>query len=307
MMQSEHNGVVVIGSSNTDLVVAVDHIPQPGETILGGDLVRAAGGKGANQAVAARRAGASVTFIACVGDDAFGESALQRFTQEGVDTTYIRRASGVPSGVALIAVAASGENSIVVAPGANSHLSPADCEQAQSAIVTARCVIAQLEVPVPAIERGFTLAREAGVTTILNPAPAQQLPSSLLRLVDILVCNESEATILSERTVTDRESATLAAPILQRLGLRTVIITLGSAGALAFDGPTRIDVPAYRVPVVDTTAAGDAFIGALAAWLARGESLSDSLRAASAAGALAVQHVGAQPSLPDYTAIISLM
>jgi ribokinase len=304
---ADATSVVVIGSSNTDLVVTVEHLPRPGETVMGGNLLRAAGGKGANQAVAAQRAGASVTFIACLGDDAFGADAIAGLIHEGIDTTYVQQLAGVPSGIALIAVEASGENSIVVAPGANAALTPAQCELARGALTTARYVLAQLEVPLAAIECGFTIARAAGAKTVLNPAPAQTLPAALLALTDMLVCNETEATILSGIAVNDAASAAAAAQKVLNQGMQTVVMTMGSAGTMLFEQGTSTHIPAVSVSVVDTTAAGDAFIGVLVAWLARGEPLALSLRAANVAGALAVQQRGAQPSLPTRTAIQALL
>ncbi len=192
-----HPVITVVGSSNTDIVVRVPHIPLPGETLLGGDVERIPGGKGANQAVAARRLGAEVYFVGCVGDDTFGDAATTVLAANEVRLEYLVRVSGVPSGMALIAVAAGGENSIVVAPGANAHLTPRKIDHAASALQSSDMVIAQLEVPVSAVHRAFKRAREAGVATLLKPAPAQRLPDRLMALVDVLVCNETEAAALT--------------------------------------------------------------------------------------------------------------
>ena len=290
--------ITVVGSSNTDLVVRVPHIPMPGETLLGGDVQRIAGGKGANQAVAARQIGAEVHFIGCLGDDDFGDAAAAHLARAGLQLEHLVRVAGVPSGVALIAVAANGENSIVVAPGANAHLTPADVASAAPAIQASQMVIAQLETPILTIQHAFTLARQAGVRTLLNPAPAQSLPRDLLALVDVLVCNQTEAEALTGVAITDRASATRAARILQADGPALVIVTLGKDGCLVASGNAITHVPAFTVQVVDTTAAGDAFIGALACRLALDDAPDIAARYAAAAAALSVGVVGAQPSLP---------
>jgi ribokinase len=301
--------VVVVGSSNTDLVVDVRAIPRPGETVLGGDLRQAQGGKGANQAVAARRAGAAVAFVGCLGDDRFGDAALAALAAEGIATGAIRRVHGVPSGVALISVAAGGENAIVVAPGANARLAPDDIERARPAFAAATIIVAQLEVPLAAVERAFALAREHGATTLLNPAPAptDPLPAALLALTDLLVCNESEAEALSGVAAGDAAGAAEAARALLALGPRRVILTRGGAGYTLADGAEVRQARAFAVPVVDTTAAGDAFIGALAARLASGDAADGAARYAAAAAALSVQTVGAQPSLTSAAAISAFL
>lgn len=303
MAADQSPNVIVVGSSNTDLVVAVHTIPRPGETVLGGDLRQAQGGKGANQAVAARRAGAEVTFVACLGDDRFGDTALAALAAEGIQTGDIRRVAGVPSGVALISVAASGENAIVVAPGANAHLTVEDIGRARPAFEAARIVVAQLEVPLAAVGRAFALARACGATTLLNPAPAMPLPVDLLALTNLLVCNESEAEVLAGVAARDEPGAAAAARALLALGPRLVILTRGGAGYTLADATGVRHASAFAVPVVDTTAAGDAFIGALAARLAAGDAPDAAARYASAAAALSVQTPGAQPSLPIAAAI----
>ncbi|MBA3825489.1 MAG: ribokinase [Ktedonobacterales bacterium] len=299
--------VVVIGSSNIDLVVRVPHLPLPGETILGSEVKRIAGGKGANQAVAAQRAGADVAFIGCLGDDDYGDVAAESLSEAGVNLTHLRRVAGVATGLAFITVAESGENSIVVAPGANASVSEADIATAQPMIAEARIIVAQLEIPVAMVMHAFTTARGAKVSTLLNPAPAQPLSDALLLLVDILVCNETEAAVLTSTTVTDAASAVVAARQLHVKGPRQVIVTLGRAGALISDGNATYLQPAFAVEAVDTTAAGDAFIGALVTRLAAGDPMPVAARFAAGAGALAVTRVGAQISLPMQATIVDFL
>jgi len=296
-------GVIVIGSSNVDLVVHVPHLPGPGETILGSDVARVAGGKGANQAVAAQRAGAAVAFIGCLGDDAFADLAVTELVGAGVQLTHVRRVPGAVTGLAFITVADGGENSIVVAPGANAMVQATDVTAAQTTIGDARILVAQLEIPMSTVMYALTVARRAGVMTLLNPAPAQPLSDEQLTLVDVLVCNETEATTLTQTPVSDVASALTAAHQLQGRGPRSVIVTLGAQGAVVVESDTAQHQPAFTVAVVDTTAAGDAFIGALAAQLAQGVALHDAVRFAGAAGALTVTQAGAQRSLPTRAAI----
>jgi ribokinase len=290
--------IVVVGSSNTDLVVRVPQVPRPGETVLGGDLQVLAGGKGANQAVAARRMGAEVTFIGCLGSDQFGNEAAATLAREGLRLDYLRRIPDVPSGVALIAVAADGQNSIIVAPGANVRLRPEDVARAEPALRTAQIVIAQLEVPVVTVQHAFTLARAIGVTTLLNPAPAQPLADALLHLADVIICNETEAELLTGIHVGDAIAATTAAQALLARGPRLVIVTRGSEGCVLAEAGNIAHVPAFAVPIVDTTAAGDAFIGAFACRLVMGDTPTSAARYGAAAAALSVGKAGAQPSLP---------
>ncbi|MBC7232229.1 MAG: ribokinase [Chloroflexi bacterium] len=295
--------VAVVGSSNTDMVVRVPHIPSPGETVLGGEFVMAAGGKGANQAVAAARLGAQVTLVARVGQDVFGERALAGFRQEGIATQYITVDPEAASGVALIFVDRSGENSIAVAPGANARLTPQDVQRAQKAIEAADVLLLQLETPLETVRQAAEIARHAGVRVVLNPAPAppQPLPADLLALVDVLTPNEGEASLLAGRqiaqatTLTDAEAA---ARCLIEQGVKVVIVTLGARGALIVTSDFQQLVPGFAVDVVDTTAAGDAFNGGLAVALAEGQTLADAVRFANACGALAATKMGAQPSLP---------
>lgn len=295
--------VVVVGSSNTDLVVPVRELPRPGETILGGDLLTLAGGKGANQAVAARRAGTAVYFVGCFGHDAFGDQAMANLAAEGIHLDYVHRTHNAPSGVAVIAVAANGHNSIVVAPGANARLTPDDVERAMPAFEQADLVVAQLEVPIPAVRQAFVCARERGVPTLLNPSPAQPLDEALLSLVDVLVCNETEAEVLTGLPVADASQAESAARALADHGPRLVILTRGAEGCAVVEQSAIHQVPAFPVEAVDSTAAGDAFIGTLACWLAQGSTPLEATRYASAAAALSVQSMGAQASLPTAEAV----
>jgi len=292
--------IVVVGSSNTDMVVKAARIPAPGETVLGGAFVMAAGGKGANQAVAAARLGAEVTLVARLGADALGDKAIAGYQKDAILTDMIVRDPDRPTGVALILVDAHGENSITVALGANEALSADDVERAADRIRTADAVVMQLEVPLDAVERAAAIARAAGVPVILDPAPAPDggLPAGLLRSVTVLKPNETEAERLTGFRVSDPASAERAARALQKLGPQTVIITLGSEGAVVVDDAAVHQVPSYRVTAVDTTAAGDAFTGALATAIGAGVALQEAVRRAAAAGALAATRMGAQPSLP---------
>ena len=299
--------IVVIGSSNTDMIIRVSRIPLAGETILGGKFHIAAGGKGANQAVGAARAGGRVTFIARVGKDSFGDQAIAGLRRDGIDVRCVARDQSAASGVALICVAPDGENSIAVASGANAALSSLDVKRAASAIRSAAVLVAQLETPLATVRAAALLAARAGVPFILNPAPARELPGSLLKLVSILTPNETEAQMLTGIKVTDELAAARAAEILRERGARTVILTLGARGAFLADAKGQQLVPGFKVKPVDTTAAGDIFNGALAVALAEGRALVDAVRFANAAAALSVIRLGAQPSAPMRAAIERFM
>jgi ribokinase len=290
--------LVVVGSSNMDLVVRSPRIPVSGETILGGDFLMVPGGKGANQAVAIAKLGAHAILVARLGDDVFGHTSLEGFKKERVDTRYVTLTPEAPSGVALITVDAAGNNAIVVAPGANAKLSPEDVQRAHAEIGAAGAVVAQLEVPLATVQCAAELAHQAGVKFILNPAPAQKLPPALLALVTMLTPNEIEAQILTGVKVVDPESACTAADRLLDVGVQSAIVTMGAKGFLLAEGSAREHIAAEKVNVVDTTAAGDAFTGSLAVGVGQGHSLRDSALFANRAAALSVTRMGAQPSMP---------
>ncbi len=287
--------IVVVGSSNTDMVVATERIPAPGETVMGGDFAMVGGGKGANQAIAAARLGADVTFVARIGSDVFGDRALQAFRDEGMCVDFVTRDAQAPSGVALILVDRSGENVIAVAPGANGQLLPEHVNAAEAAFRGADAVLLQLEIPVESVSTAAALAKSCGARVILNPAPASALPPDLLSIVDVLTPNETEAALLSG---CDGDPGTLASRLL-KIGPRCVVMTLGSSGALVATPDASKHVPAPRVDAVDSTAAGDAFNGALAVGLCEGMDLEAAVRFAVKAAAISVTRRGAQPSLPS--------
>lgn len=301
--------VVVIGSANLDVTVTVSTLPREGETVLGGALLLSNGGKGANQAVAALRAGADVRFLTKLGRDPFGDRICRDLTAAGLPADGLLRDEAAPTGVALIVVDRYGRNQIAVAPGSNRLLLPADVEQHEPFLVHGAVMLVQLEIPIVTVERALQFARAHGMTTILNPAPACPLSDDLLRHIDLLTPNETEAEALTGIAVSDLPSAAAAAKTLLARGPHVVIVTLGSQGALLCTASDAQHLPAFPVEAVDTTAAGDAFNGALATVMA-GKSLADALHAgrfqlledavrfANAAGALTTTRRGAQESLP---------
>ncbi|HET8655363.1 MAG TPA: ribokinase [Longimicrobiaceae bacterium] len=299
--------IVVVGSSNTDMIVNVREMPRAGETVLGGTFFMAAGGKGANQAVAAARAGGDVTFVGCVGADLFGRQAVQQLTDDGIDTGFVFTEEGAASGVALILVDGTGENSIAVAAGANAMLRPAHLVRAEPAIRAADALVLQLETPLETVEAAARMAAERGVKVILNPAPAQPLDRELLRHVSILTPNETEAEALTGVGIGDDASLNEAASVLLSAGPDAVLITLGAHGVFVATAGVRERVPGIGVRAVDTTAAGDVFNGALAAALTEDRPLLEAVRFANAAAALSVTRLGAQPSVPHREEISSLL
>jgi ribokinase len=298
--------VAVVGSANVDFVVQTPHIPRPGETVLGRDFVMAMGGKGANQAVGAARLGADVVFVARVGEDVFGDQCLAAYEAEGINTDFVSRDPAEATGVALIAVAPDGENSITVASGANMSLTPRHIEASARVFEGASVLVMQLEVPLATVLAAARLARAKGVKVVLNPAPAQSLPADLLRLIDVITPNRIELAQLVGASEADARGMTdeqLAKSVLG-LGPSGAVITLGAEGALAAGSWGWVRVPAFPVRPVDTTAAGDAFNAGLAVALGRGDmSLDQAARYASACGALATTKMGAQPSLPDAASV----
>ncbi|HEU5326045.1 MAG TPA: ribokinase [Candidatus Limnocylindria bacterium] len=293
--------VCVVGSINVDLVVVAERLPRPGETVLGGRFETHDGGKGANQAVAAARAGASVAFIGAVGTDANGDRALDALVAEGVDVSRVRRHATDPTGVALIAVGPRGENQIVVAPGVNASLELADADL--DTIATADVLLTNHEVPPAVVRAALDAARRHERLSILNPAPARALPADVLRLGPILTPNEHELVVGIGR---DTAEAALDELVARHAG--PVVVTQGPAGALLARGDERTRFDGFVAPsVVDTTGAGDAFNGVLAAWLAFGASLEDAIVAANAAGALSVAAAGARGGLPSRAEIEELV
>lgn len=295
--------VVVIGSSNMDLVIKTGHIPRPGETILGGEFVMVAGGKGANQAVASARLGAETWFVARVGDDPFGAKMIENFSAEGIRTEHVTIDKNHASGVATITVDSSGENAIVVAPGANGQVCPEDIRKAGEVIRSADSVLMQLEIPLDAVCEAARIAAEAGVRVVLDPAPARELPDELLQNVSLLTPNETEAGMLTGIDGDTIEAARAQAGALLGKGVQAVLITRGKQGSLLVDSNGEQDFTVKKVESVDSTAAGDCFNGALAAKLASGATMAEAIEFASKAAAISTTRLGAQDSLPGISEI----
>jgi len=294
--------VVVVGSSNTDMVIRSKRLPRPGESVVAGQFYMAAGGKGANQAVAAARAGAQVTLVARLGRDMFGDQALAGFHRERIDCRWVARDPDTPSGIALILVDGDGENLISVALGANLRLAPADVDRAAGAIAGAGALVLQLEIPMAAVRRAVAIARASRVPVILNPAPAPARPlaKGLLRQIDTLVLNETEMEVVAG------SGEFAAAAGLLEAGVRHVVLTRGRRGVALLDDPQHPHlIPGRKVKSVDAVGAGDAFVGTLATFLAEGRDLADALTLANAAAALSVTRRGAQPSLPRRSDILA--
>ncbi len=290
--------IVVIGSSNVDMIMKVNHIPEIGETVTGGAFNQVFGGKGANQAVGAARAGGGVAFISSVGDDVFTPPMLRNFNDDGINTKYVFKEATQPCGTALIMIGDQGQNLITVAPGANDNLTPGHLETASRIIKSSEIVVLQNEIPAETVEYAIEMAKANGQKVLWNFAPARETDKRFLALVDYLVLNEVEAGFLTGMKVESLKSAEKATRELKEIGANTVIITLGSEGSFVLDGEYMAHIPAQKVSVVDTTAAGDVYCGSLAVAITEKKSLEDSIKFATAASALSVTKMGAQPSAP---------
>ena len=291
-------GVLVVGSLNMDLVTTTQHAPEAGETVFGEDFATHCGGKGANQAVACARMGAAVVMAGFVGTDAFGDTLIKTLEAEGISTTHVIRDSHAPTGTAIIVVEATGQNRIIVVPGANHVLGVDAINRLPFDSMKCQVLLVQLEIPMPTALDALVRAKAAGLTTILNPAPAQTLPDRAWPLIDIIVPNETEAEILAGIRVTSVDTAVEAARALLNKGVGTAIVTLGSRGAVLVEGDTFLHEEAPKVAAIDTTAAGDTLIGAFAAALANGESKAQALKLGVQAASLSVTRKGALPSIP---------
>ena len=296
--------ILVIGSLNTDLVVRTPRFPQPGETISGEDLQVIPGGKGANQAVAAARLGAQVSMLGRVGQDDFGSFLLDNLKTNKVDTQLIQRDES-STGTAIIIVDENGQNSIVLSAGANGKVSAVDVEHAS--FPTFDLLLLQLEIPIPTVLSAAKIAKQNGIRILLNPAPAKQLPEELISLADFLIPNETELSLLTGMEVKDIPSAERAAKSLLARGVQNVIVTMGGNGALVVTKELTKHIPAFEVDVIDTTAAGDSFIGGFATSLLENKAIKDAVRYGCATGALAATKFGAQPSLPTKTEVERFM
>ena len=290
--------IVVVGSSNTDMVVKTQHFPEPGETVMGGNFFMFPGGKGANQAVAAARMGGDVSFICCTGDDQFGQNALEAYKKEGIDVSGSVVAPGMASGVALITVNRDGENEIVVASGANNLLSPSHIKDQANILGKAAIVLTQLETPMEVVTYLAHHCKGSGQSLIINPAPAQTLSDDILKGLFLITPNETETKILTGIEVHDENSAERACAILFQKGVQNVLITMGSRGAFFMNEKEKLMIEAPKVTAIDTTAAGDVFNGCLAVFLAQKMSWRTSIQQATKAAAISVTKMGAQTSAP---------
>lgn len=292
------NKIVVIGSSNVDLIMKMDHLPAKGETVTDAEFLQVYGGKGANQAVAAARAGGNIAFVNCVGEDAYTPQMVQNYRDDGIDTSYVFHEKNIPTGHALIMIGDEGDNYISVAPGANYKLTPAKIDEAMSLFDEAAVIVMQYEIQEETIKYVIDLANKKGVPVLWNVAPARDFDLSYIPKVNILVLNEVEAGFLAQKKVENESDAELAANTLIDRGVEKVIITLGAQGAFATTKNEKVRVPAYKVDALDTTAAGDTFCGAYAVAMVEEKSSKDCLKFASAAAAISVTRMGAQPSAP---------
>ena len=299
--------VTVVGSFMYDLVATVPRRPKTGETLVGNTFGMFLGGKGANQAIAASRAGSKVTMVGRLGNDFFGKQFFEKFSKEGINTDFVAQDDENGTGVAMPLIDASGDNSIVIIPQANMALTVENINQAQSTIADADVLVMQCEVPMDANQRAAEIAKQNDTLVILNPAPAQLIPDQILKLVDIIIPNEIETETLTGLPTKTENEVLVAGRNLLSKGVETVILTLGDRGSLLLNEDGEKLIPAFDVSVVDTTAAGDSFCGVLAASLANGISINLSVEIANAAGALAVTKLGAEPSLPQRDAIDDLL
>ena len=299
--------IVVVGSINMDLVVTVERFPVPGETIRSSSFVTVPGGKGANQAAAASLAGGEVTMVGRVGEDIFGAACLDNLKAKGVNTDFIKQDPGSPTGNAMIAVDAQGQNELIYTPGANHRVTTEDAATAKETLARAAMVILQFELLMTTVRGVTQLASQLGTPVVLNPAPAEKPPACVLERADYIVPNETEAELLTGVKVTDTDSATKAAESLLQEGCKHVIVTLGAQGALVHDGEAPTHVPAKSVQVVDATAAGDTFIGAFSVALATGRPLVEAVQFGCVAATLSVTKLGAQTSIPTHEEIESFL
>ncbi len=295
--------VVVLGSSNTDIVVSVDRLPRTGETVIGRDIQIYSGGKGANQAVACKKLGADTVFIGKIGTDEYGSSQVEDLLKAGLSTEFLLRNDPGPSGLAIIAVDKKGNNQIVVVPGSNGRMRTQDINARKEIIQTAILMVVQLEIPMECVSSALRLARRDGVYTLLNPAPYQKLDSKILKLCDFLIPNESEAELLSGTRIRGLPSAQKAAEQLKKQGVKHVIITMGDRGAY-YEGEIY---PVRKVKAVDTVAAGDVFVGAFAAEIAQGSNLPEAINFANMAASISVTIHGAQSSIPTRADVAELL
>ncbi len=299
--------IVVIGSSNVDLIMKLERLPKPGETVSGGVFIQTYGGKGANQAVGAARAGGDVCFISCLGEDGFAPDFIKNFEQDGIDTQFVYQKKGAATGTALIMIDAKGENCISVAPGANHELRPKHIEEAELILQEAAIIVLQCEVHPDTLRYVINKGDELYKKVLLNLAPAQPLEKEYLEKLHYLVVNESEAAFLLGQTVDNLEEARSAVEKLNKIVRGGVILTLGAKGSYVADGDLRELVPAFPVEAIDTTAAGDVYCGSLAAALVEGKPILEAVRFASAAAAIAVTRLGAQASAPTRSEIESML
>ncbi len=297
------NKIVVIGSSNVDLIMKMERLPSKGETVTDAEFMQVYGGKGANQAVAAARAGGDVVFVSCVGEDAYTPQMVQNYINEEMDTRFVFQEKNVASGYALIMIGGDGDNIISVAPGANYELLPEKIDKALPAFDEAAIIVMQYEIPEETIKYVIDKANERNIPVLFNFAPARDFDFTYIPKVDIFVLNETEASLLADMPVETEKDAEKAANVLIQQGVKKVIITLGTKGALVVTEEETVKVPAFQVDAVDTTAAGDTFCGTLAVAMVEGFPLTDAMQFASAAAAISVTRMGAQPSAPSRTEI----